>query len=170
MNDLEHGQEQIERLVELVRVDYDATLRTMQGFIQTAGQIRAAGIAAWGVVLGFALRDQSWELSSLAVALVLIFAYADAYHSALYRRAFSRVIHLESLLDAVLDHLGIDAGDEEAQARLLGRLETHRFGMNRSLGALTARNLTEARPHVVFRLIYPALMATSSAVVLIYAL
>jgi hypothetical protein len=84
MNDLDKEQEQIDRLVELVRLDYDATLRTMQGFIQTAGQIRAAGIAAWGVVIGFALRDESWEISLLATGLVLIFAYADAYHSALY--------------------------------------------------------------------------------------
>jgi hypothetical protein len=170
MNELDDRQEQLERLVDLVRLDYDATLRTMQGFVQTAGQIRAAGVAAWGVVLGFALRDESWELALLATALVLIFAYADAYHSALYRRSFSRVIRLESLLDAFLDQLGIDAGDEDAESRLLARLETHRFGMNRSLGDLTVRNLVDARPYVVFRAIYPALFAASCVLILLYAL
>lgn len=168
MDDLDTDQ-QLERLVELIRVDYDATLRAMQGFIQTAGQVRAAGIAAWGVVLGLAIRDASWELAALTAALVLIFGYADAFHAALYRRSFSRAVSLETLLDAYVDHLGIDAGDEEAEVRLLAKLETHRFGMNRNLGKLTPQNLVNAAPRVVFRGIYPALLLTSCALVVVYA-
>jgi hypothetical protein len=160
---------QLERLAELVRVDYDATLRAMHSFIETGGQLRAAGIAAWGVVLGFAIRDASWEVAVLTAALVLIFVYADAYHAALYRRSFTRATQLETLLDAYLNHLGIDDGDEDAEAELLARFKTHRFGMNRSLGKLSFRQMLKARPAVVFRVIYPTLLIISIALATLYA-
>lgn len=168
MEDLDTTK-QIDRLVELVRLDYDATLRAMHGFVQTGGQIRAAGIAAWGVVVGLALRDTSWELAVLTLGLVLIFGYADAFHAALYRRAFSRAVNLETLLDAYINVLGIDADDDEAEAQLLAKLETHRFGMNRSLGKLTWHHFLGASPRAVFRGIYPALLVTSSALVVVFA-
>ena len=66
-------------------------------------------------------------------------------------------------------YLGIDAGDEKAEAQLLAKLETHRFGMNRSLGKLTWQNLVSAGPRVVFRGIYPILALTSCALVVLYA-
>jgi hypothetical protein len=164
-----HQRSELETLADLIRLDYDATLRAMHSFVQTAGQIRGIGVAAWGVVLGLAVRDTSWELSVLAASLIAMFAYADAYHAALYRRAFSRAVRLETLLDDYLNCLGIDAGDEEAEIRLLSKLETHRFGMNRSLGKLTVGSLLNARPLAIFRFLYPGVLGVSLALVLIYA-
>lgn len=165
-----HQWTQVEKLAELVRLDYDATLRAMHGFVQTAGQIRGVGVAAWGVVVGLAVRDTSWELSALSAGLIAVFAYADAYHAALYRRTFSRAVRLEALLDEYLNYLGIDAGDEEAEIRLLSKLETHRFGMNRSLGNLTFANMVNARPRAIFRFVYPGMLGVTVMLALIYAL
>lgn len=159
----------IDRLVELLRVDYDATLRALQGFVQTSGQIRAAGIAVWGVVVSLALRDRSWELASLSAAVTVGFAYADAYHAVLYRRSFRRAIELEVLLDACLDRFGKDAEDEEAEVRLLARLESHQFGFNRSVTRVRAKDMLGARPYAVFRVLYPLLVISACIALVIYA-
>ena len=43
-----------ESLVEIVRFDYDATLRVLNGFVSTGNQVRAIGIAA-------ASRSYKWR-------------------------------------------------------------------------------------------------------------
>lgn len=155
--------EREERLVELVRLDYDAALRTMNGFITTSAQLRAAGIAAWAVIFGFAVRDASAVLAVLSLFVVAVFWYADAYHAALYRSALRRVLDLEDLLDAYVDRLGIDAQQPEAIVRMTARLEAHRFGVHRNLKAVRFDDLLRGRPRVVFRGIYPVLAASSLA-------
>lgn len=161
--------EELERekqLMELVRLDYDTALRSMSGFITTAGQLRGFGITAWSVVLGLAVRDASVALSILAAFVLLTFWYADAYHSALYRLALSRALELEKLLAAYVDRLGIDADDEHAVAVMVSRLESHRFGMHRWLRPVTAKDMLRSRPKAVFRVIYPALLLSALGVLL----
>jgi hypothetical protein len=166
--ELENSADTEYRLVELIRLDYDATLRAMSGFIGTSSQVRAIGVAVWGVVLGLAVRAESGLLAILALAVIVIFSYGDAYHAALYRRALSRAISLEELLDAYLDRLGIDAENTEAILRTRAKLETHKFGMHRSLRSVTGRDLLAARPRAVFWVIYPALAAVTVGLALGY--
>jgi len=156
-------------LVALVKLDYDAALRAMSGFVTTGSQLRAIGVAAWGVVLGLAIDAESALLAALAVAITVIFTYADAYHAALYRRALTRAVSVEDLFDSYLDRLGIDYEDDDAVARALAKLETHRFGMYRTLRPLRLRDLVRARPRAVFWLIYPALLAVAVAATIAYA-
>jgi hypothetical protein len=151
------------QLVELVKLDYEAALRSMGGFIATGGQMRGVGIAAWSVIFGLAVRDSSPALAALAAVVVAVFWYADAYHAALYRRALSRALELEGLLAAYIDRLGIDADDPMATNTMIARLESHRFGMHRTLRPVTGRDLLRTRPVVVFRVIYPSLLIAAIA-------
>ena len=168
--ELDEGADRERQLVDLIRLDYDATLRALTGFVAAGSQIRAIGIAAWGVVLGLAVRDESALLAGLALVLIGLFAYGDAYHAALYRRSLSRAISLEELLDAYLDRLGIDAEDTEAILRTRAKLETHRFGMHRTLRPLKFKDLLAARPRSVFWAIYPTIFTVTIALIIAYAI
>lgn len=46
-------------LLELIKTDYDATLRTITGVLATGAGIRAAGFATWAGLLGFGIRDET---------------------------------------------------------------------------------------------------------------
>jgi hypothetical protein len=155
-------------LAEVIRLDYDATLRVLAGFVSTANQTRSIGVAAWGVVLGFAVRDESTLLALLAAALLTVFALTDAYHAALYRRALGRAIALEGMLDGWIDRLGIDADDSDAVASERARLETHRFGVHRSLKRPGVRDFLRASPRLIFWFVYPVLLLGSLAAALAY--
>lgn len=173
MSDPQHSAEIGAReraLVDLVKLDYDSTLKTMSGVLATGAAIRAAGFATWGVLLGLGLRDGSWGLCALAAVLIGLFAYADAHHGALYRRGLRRAVRLEALLDRYIDRLGIDADDEDAVFATIAALETHRFGTYRTMPKLRARELVLARPLPIFRVLYPALAAATVAVALITGL
>lgn len=170
LEELQVGDERERQLVDLVRLDYDATLRALTGFVTVGNQIRAIGMAAWGVVIGLGVRGESPLLVGLALLLVLLFAWGDAYHAALYRRALSRAISLEGLLDAYMDRLGVEAEDAEAVLRTRAKLETHRFGMHRSLRPLKPRDLISARPRPIFRGIYPAVSAVTIALMIFYSI
>lgn len=166
--ELEANAEPEQKLVDLVRADYDATLRAMTGFVGAGAQIRSVGIAAWGVLLGLAVRDESAALALLALVILLLFAYGDAYHAALYGRSLSRAIHLETLLDSYLERLGIEAENPEAIARTRAKLETHNFGMYRALKPVTRREVLAARPRPIFRYIYPAICAVTVVFIVFY--
>jgi hypothetical protein len=155
-------------LVDLVRLDYDATLRAVSSLVATGGQIRAIGIAAWGVVLGLAIGNDSLVLGLVDCALVVVFAYGDAYHAALYRRALNRALTIEGLLDDRIDQLGIDADDPDALERHRARLEMHRFGVQRSLRRPGARDLLAARPRPVFWAVYPTLFVIALVAAIAY--
>jgi hypothetical protein len=155
--------------VELVRLDYDASLRAMNSIISTGGQIRAIGIAAWGLVLSLAVRDESLELALLATILVAVFAYSDAYHAALYGRILQYVIKLETILDSWLNRLGIDADDPDAVVRARAKIEMHRFGVHRNLRRPRLRDMVRARPRPIFWGVYPALLAASLVAVAAYS-
>lgn len=159
-----------EALVDLVKLDYDATLRTITGVVATGAAIRAAGFAAWGALLGFGVRDGAWSLSALGAVIAVLFAYADAHHAELYRRTPRRAVALERLLDRYADRLGIDAEDEDAVLATVAELEAHRFGVYRTLPRLRRRDLWKARPVPVFRVLYPALFAMAVTAALISAL
>jgi hypothetical protein len=157
-------------LADLVRTDYDATLRAMQGFISSSAQIRAIGVATWGVVLGLGVDAESWILTLVATLLVAVFAAGDGYHGTLYRRALSRALRLEALIDEYLNQLGIDEDDPDQQSKVLARLETHRFGPHRAMRVVHGRDLLHAKPYVVFRGVYPLLAAIALVLTLSYGL
>jgi len=167
---IEHREK---NLVDLVRLDYDATLRTVQGVLSTGVSIRAAGFAAWGVVLGVGVNADSWPFCLLASIVALLFGYVDLIHATLYRRALARATELESLLDSYVDRLGIDADDEAAIIKTMARFEMHKFGVYRTMPRMSPWRIwtpyKRARPAAVFWVIYPALIVVGLVATLVVA-
>jgi hypothetical protein len=158
-----------EHLVGLVRLDYDATLRALSGFVTAAAAVRAVGIATWGVLIGLAIRDDNQPLCLLAAGATLMFTFIDAYHSALYRRALSRAIWIESLLNDYAETLGIYADDIDSVDDVRARLEMHPFGVNRTMRRVAFTDLFDAQPWPVFMVLYPVLVVVSLSVFASYA-
>lgn len=156
------------RLLELIRVDYDATLRALNGFAAGAAAIRGIGIATWGVIVGIAIRDESSALAVLAIGVTFIFAFIDGYHSALYRGALARAVRIESLLNDYAETLGIYADDPETVDKVRARVELHAFGVNRTMRRIALRHVFDVRPWPVFVALYPVLIVTAIIVFLAY--
>jgi len=160
-------------LVDLVRYDYDVTLRTIQSVLATGMSLRAAGFAAWGVILGVGVNNHSWAFCLFAAFISFLFGYIDLIHATLYRRALARATQLESLLAAYGDRLGIDSENETAVVRTVARLELHKFGVYRTMprkGSTTLRRqYWRARPAAVFRVAYPVLIVGALAASIIVA-
>jgi hypothetical protein len=157
------------RLIDLVKSDYDATLRALNGFVTAATAIRGVGVAMWGVIAGLAINAESAPLAVLAFGATLIFAFIDAYHSTLYRHAMSRAVAVESLLNDYAETLGIYADDPEAIDKLRTRLELHAFGVNRTLRRFRLNDMFDARPWPVFMVLYPTLLLSAVVVFFVYA-
>lgn len=160
-------------LVDLVRYDYDVTLRTIQSVLATGMSLRAAGFAAWGVILGVGVNEQSWAFCLFAAVISSLFGYIDLLHATLYRRALARATRLEALIDTYGDRLGIDAENEPAVLRTLARLELHKFGVYRTMPRKSTstlhRQYWRARPAAVFRVVYPALIVGAVVATVIIA-
>lgn len=160
-------------LVDLVRYDYDVTLRTVQSVLATGTSLRAAGFAAWGVILGVGVNNHSWAFCLFAAFIALLFGYIDLLHATLYRRALARATRLESLLAAYCDRLGIDSENEAAVVRTLARLELHKFGVYRTMPRNSAstlpRQYRRARPAAVFRVVYPVLIVSALTATVVIA-
>lgn len=120
-------------LVDLVRVDYDATHRALAGFVSSGSQLRAVGIAVWGVLYAAGLAAHSLAVVATAVALLLAFMVADGYYSALYRQTLGRSRNIEALLGDYHNAIGIHRGDERRLVRAVAALEQHAFGVHRGM-------------------------------------
>jgi hypothetical protein len=159
-------------LVELVKLDYDLTLRTIVGVLATATGIRVAGFAAWAALLGFGIRDESAALCGAAAVVTALFMYVDAHHARLYMRALRRAIALEALLDKYVDRLGIDSGDDDAVLAAVAALETHRFGIYRTMprSKFRLRDVFAGRPRPIFAGLYPGVIVTAASCAAVVAL
>jgi hypothetical protein len=131
-----HDRERL--LLDLVKADYEATHRALAGFVASGGQIRAIGIAAWGVLFAAALQTESWAIAALAVGLAIVFAMADGYYSTLYRDTLNRSRAIESLIGDYANSLGIHAGSERKVGLAIAALEQHRFGVHREMRPVNA--------------------------------
>lgn len=155
------GADREKALVDLIRLDYDATLRTMSSVLATATAVRAAGFATWGVLLGLGAQAESWSFCAISAVALVLFGYLDLLHASIYRRGLRRAIEIEELLDGYLNRLGIDHGYEEAVLRTVARLETHRFGIYRTMRKLRTRDFVRPRPPFLYLGVYPTLLAIS---------
>jgi hypothetical protein len=101
--------------------------------VTSGGQLRAVGIAAWGIVFAASLQARSVTIAILAAALAMAFAVVDGYHSALYRQTLERAREIEGLLGDYHKTLGIHAATNREIVRTRAKLEQHRFGVHREM-------------------------------------
>jgi hypothetical protein len=125
-------------LLDLVKADYEATHRALAGFVASGGQIRAIGIAVWGVLFAAALQTESSAIAALAIGLAIAFAIADGYYSTLYRDTLVRSRAIESLIGDYANSLGIHADSKRKVELAIAAMEQHRFGVHREMRPVNA--------------------------------
>jgi hypothetical protein len=117
-------------LVDLVKADYDATHRALAGFVSSGSQLRAVGIAAWGVLFAAAIAAHSVAVAVIGVVLLPAFVVADGYYSALYRQTLQRSRDIEALLRNYHNAIGIYQGQNRQVIRAVAAIEQHAFGVH----------------------------------------
>jgi hypothetical protein len=153
-------------LVALVRADYDATRSMIDGVVRTSIALRGVGMTLTLALLGYAVAHSSCVLGLVGLASTWLFLYLDSFHGWLYDEARRRARSVERVLR--LRYQQLERGDEDPDAgRDLDRaLAAHRFGQYLALPRFRWRSLGQARPRVVYLLVYGSLtaLAISAAV------
>jgi hypothetical protein len=114
--------------------------------------------------LGFSVQQRSAALAFLAAFVSLVFLIADGYHGWLYGEASKHARAIERLMSSYYDTLSRFKDDSEAVVRFHGRLRAHRHGL--FLGFQTQfglNRLWQARPFLVYRVLYPFLFIVAVA-------
>jgi len=146
------------RLVDLVKADYDATHRALAGFVSSGSQLRAVGIAAWGVLYAAAVAAHSVTVAVIGVLLLPAFVVADGYYSALYRQTLRRSRKIEALLGNYHNAIGIHRGDERRLIRAVAALEQHGFGVHRGMNPVNQQRWWWWPRPVRVAAVYPLLL------------
>jgi hypothetical protein len=146
--------------VRLVELDYDKTNEFIKGVIGTSAALRGSAITLWLALLGFAFQQDLVVLAGLAGVVALVFWVVDGYHGWLYSEAATHLRAVERVLTAYFAALARGDDDQDVITDFGIDLQVHRFGLFlhiRRPNWLTC--LLVARPRVVYRGVYPFLLA-----------
>jgi hypothetical protein len=162
----ERHLDEARQLAELVKFDYERTMAFIQGVVGVSANVRSIGIGGWFLLVAAAINNQRWELAAIALAAILVFGVIDAYHGWLYAHALDRATDMENALGEYARWLTRTA-DADLGATALAGLRGHEFGQLRNLPRFRIAMLGNARPTLVYRRLYPALvvLAAGAAVV-----
>jgi hypothetical protein len=154
-------------LIKLLELDYEASHRALDGFVSSASQLRAIGMAVWGVMYAAALAAHSVWVAAFAVLLLPAFAVADGYYSTLYRQTLERLRDIEKLLDGYHNAVGMYQRDDRRLARALDAIERHSIGVHRNLKAVNKERYWWVPRPLRLAAVYPLLflirIATTAA-------
>ena len=160
--------ERVQKMLDLVELDYSQTSEFVRGVLGTATAVRGWAITIWLALAGFSVQQDEWFLSALGVIVAAGFYVIDAYHLNLYRRGLG---HLQALERLYADYYGALARSEfhpDALDEFLIDLETHRFGFYRRLGPFRLRQSIVHGPRV-FVALYGVLIAISAVLAVVEA-
>src|SRR5262249_29998242 len=105
------------------------------------------------------------SLALLATVVALAFLIADGYHGWLYGEASGHARSIERLISSYYDTLSRFRDDPDATVKLLGELRAHRTGLYTGFQAhFNLRQLWHARPRLIYRALYPVLIAIAAVV------
>jgi hypothetical protein len=159
-----------QELVALVRVDYDATQSMIDGVIRTSIALRGIGMTLTLALLGYAAAHSSWAVGLLGLASTWLFLYLDAFHGWLYDEGRRRARSIEGVLRLRYQQLERAGEDPDATTDLDGALAAHRFGQYLALPSFRWRLLRQARPGVLYVLVYGSLTGLAIGVAVYGAL
>lgn len=151
-----------ERLVDLVKLDYEATCSLIDGLVRTSLGLRAAALTLIVALLGFAVERLSWAVALCALGATALFFYLDAFHGWLYAQARQRAREMEHLLSLRYKELE-RRDDPDVTFDLDVALATHRFGQYSSFRSFKFRSLSKASPRKIYAVLYGALAVSSAA-------
>lgn len=123
---------EIEKLIDLVKYDYEHSLGFIDGVVRVSIGIRTVAVAGCLALLAAAVQTDEAILAGFALLASLAFGAQDAYHGWLYAEARERAAEMERLIDAYYRHLQGNTS-EVRERQLLKRLRRHRFGAKPTL-------------------------------------
>jgi hypothetical protein len=151
-------------LIDLVRVDYEATRSLIDGVVRTSLALRGVGVTLILALLGLATQKSSEAVALCAFVAVGLFLYLDAYHGWLYAEGLRRAHDLEHIL--ALRYKELERGDDtDISLDLDVALASHRFGQYSNLPRFRLRRLTRARPKTMYVVLYGSLFGLATAAV-----
>jgi hypothetical protein len=125
-------QREIERLIDLVKFDYEHALGFIDGVVRVSIGIRTIAMAGCLALLAAALQTEQVILAAFAFVISIAFWAQDAYHGWLYAEARGRTVEMESLMGDYYRQL--QGGASEVRRRqLLKRLRKHQLALKPSL-------------------------------------
>ena len=145
--------------IRLVELDHEKTNEFIRGVVGVSGALRASAVTVWLALIGFAFQQSLPALALLAAVVVVVFALVDGYHGWLYAQAATHVRATERVTAAYYEALGSSGDGDEAARDFREALRLHRFGFAGMRTTMRPTFLLEARPKLVYRLVYPLLLA-----------
>lgn len=158
------------QLIDLVRIDYEATRSLIDGVVRTSLALRGVGLTLTLALLSFAVEQSSLPTALCALAAVGLFFYLDAYHGWVYAQGLRRAHELEHLLALRYKELERAGDDPDVTLDLDVALAAHRFGQYSNFPRFRLRLLKHARPKTVYAVLYGSLAGLSVAAALYSAL
>jgi hypothetical protein len=167
---MNHGDERMVELVRLLERDYDQTGEFIRSLVGTISTTRGWAVTVWLALLGVAVQQESAALAALAGVALGPFALLDAYHSWLYGQALRHARGLEQLSADYYRALERGGDDEDLLLDFNAGMAAHRFGLYSHFRRFSLPELRRARPRLVFRWFYPALLCVAIGIAVLIAL
>lgn len=155
-----------DQLIELVRLDYEATRSLIDGVVRTSLALRGVGVTLSLALLSLAVDRSSLPVALCATVAAALFLYLDAYHGWLYAEALKRAHELERLLALRYKEIERAGDDPDIAIDLDIALAAHRFGQYSNIPRFCVGYLKKARPKAVYAILYGGLGALSIAAIL----
>jgi phosphate/sulfate permease len=150
--------------VRLVELDYDKTNDFIKGVVGTGALLRGSAITVWLALIGFAFQQSLMELAIFSAVVVLVFLIVDGYYGWLYAQAATHLRAVEKVTSTYYNALSRGEDDDDALHDFQQELRFHRFGLFLNLRSkLKWTFLREARPRVIYRVVYPFMLGVAIA-------
>jgi hypothetical protein len=147
-----------QELLRLLELDYASTAKLTEGLVGGGLTIRGWAITLTSALVGLAFQAHLRPLALLAVAVVLLFGLADAYHSWLYSRVMAHAESIENTMRTYYSSLARGDDDPVAEREFEIALLAHSFGRFAEARRFSLASLAEIRPKLVFVVMYLTLL------------
>jgi hypothetical protein len=158
-------------IVRELELDYEKTTKALEGVVSSSFTVRGWGITLSSALIGFAFQNKLWQLSALAVIVILLIALVDGYHSWLYSKVLQHANNIETIMRYYYAYLARGDVDPQPLKDFLIRIDSHRFGRYSEINKkFSLADLRDARPRLVLVTLYGTLVACAlTSGVLVYA-
>jgi hypothetical protein len=120
--------EELSEQMRLVDADYDRTSKFVDALVAASSASRGWAITLWVALVGFGFDHRVWTLALVAAVAIAVFAVADSYYAALYKKALERAVNLEATTGKYFTYLALGSADTDMLTNLTTSLKTFAFG------------------------------------------
>lgn len=154
--------------IRLIELDLSITNEFVRGVIGTGTAVRGVAVTVWLALLGVALQQHQAAIAALAFAVSVIFWIVDGYYGWLYKEATIHARVCETILAEYYNAISRAVDDPTVADRFQARLRSEHFGLFRGFRAgYGPKQWWQARPALLYRVVYMGLLAVSAAVALL---